>query len=80
MGGLFKAITPSSPKAPQAQAQVQPQSAAAAPAAAVEADKERRKEALQRQRSGRAGTIATSPRGLLTQAEWLPARKSLLGE
>lgn len=74
MGGLFKAKTPSSP-------QVTPSAAAATAAAAAEAaESERRKEALARARTGRAGTITTSDRGLLTTADWLPERKSLLGE
>ncbi|MFO1112554.1 MAG: hypothetical protein U1E35_01300 [Rhodospirillales bacterium] len=30
--------------------------------------------------TGRAGTITTSDRGLLTPVDWLPERKSLLGE
>lgn len=84
MGGMLKAITPSSPKPSQTyvqpQQQAQPQTAAAATAQATAAESERRKEALVRQRSGRTGTIATSSRGLLTAADWLPARKSLLGE
>jgi hypothetical protein len=39
-----------------------------------------REEALARLRRGLVGTIATSPRGLLTQTDDLPFRKSLLGE
>jgi hypothetical protein len=73
MGGLLKAPSPSTP-----------QSAAAAPVAAVvesdQSDRQRRLDALARQRAGRSGTIVTSARGLLTSAEWLPQRKSLLGE
>jgi hypothetical protein len=82
MGGMFKAITPPTPKATQSvvQPQAQAPSQVQATATTVEVEKERRKEALARQHSGRAGTIATSPRGLLLPAEWLPARKSLLGE
>lgn len=72
MGGLIKATTPPSPKLPQPQAVAQVDT--------VAAERDRRKEALARQRSGRAGTITTSSRGLLTAAEWLPERKSLLGE
>jgi hypothetical protein len=84
MGGLFKAITPPTPKA---QSNPQPAAQAATPTAATtEADapaaseSERRKEALTRRQSGRVGTIATSSRGLLTTADWIPTRKSLLGE
>ena len=83
MGGIIKAITPPSPKPSQTQSQPQQQPLPQSPAAtaqAAAAESERRKEALVRQRSGRAGTIATSSRGLLTAADWLPARKSLLGE
>lgn len=85
MGGLFKAITPPTPKASQSNSQSVAQPVAT-PAAAAEADaptaseSERRKEALTRRQSGRVGTIATSSRGLLTTADWIPTRKSLLGE
>ncbi|NQV46537.1 MAG: hypothetical protein HQ504_02020 [Rhodospirillaceae bacterium] len=40
----------------------------------------RRMESLERRRRGRAGTIATSPRGFLKQSDVYPKRKSLLGE
>jgi len=76
MGGLFKAKTPSSPQVTQTAAST----AAAAAADADAAERERRKEALARARTGRAGTITTSDRGLLTPVDWLPERKSLLGE
>lgn len=45
-----------------------------------ELEHRRRLEALARQRRGRAGTIATSPRGLLVLSDWAAQRKSLLGE
>jgi hypothetical protein len=45
-----------------------------------QADRQRRVDALARQRAGRAGTIVTSPRGLLLTSDWVPTRKSLLGE
>ena len=84
MGGMLKAITPSSPKSSQTQSQspppAQPQTAAAAAAVTEAAQTQHRQEALTRVRAGRAGTIATSSRGLLTAAEWMPTRKSLLGE
>ena len=74
MGGLLKAPSPSTPQS----------AAAAAPVAAVvqsgQSDRQRRLDALARQRAGRSGTIVTSARGLLTSAEWMPQRKSLLGE
>lgn len=75
MGGLFKAKTPSSPQVSQPTTST---TTAAVDAAAAE--RERRKEALERARTGRAGTITTSERGLLTPVDWLPERKSLLGE
>lgn len=86
MGGLFKAITPPTPKASQSSSQQTTSAATTTPAATTQAEapeaseSERRKEALTRRQSGRVGTIATSSRGLLTAAEWIPARKSLLGE
>lgn len=43
-------------------------------------EREERIESLVRRRRGREATIATSPRGLLTAADWVPRRKSLLGE
>lgn len=81
MGGMFKAVTPTSPKPaqPASQPAPQPLATAAAPEPAA-TESERRKEALTRRQAGRAGTIATSSRGLLTSADWSPARKSLLGE
>lgn len=86
MGGLFKAITPPTPKASQSTSQQATPVATTSPAATPQAEapepseSERRKEALTQRQSGRVGTIATSSRGLLTAADWIPARKSLLGE
>lgn len=86
MGGLFKAITPSTPKASQSTSTTTTQPVQTTTAATTEAEapepseSERRKEALTRRQSGRIGTIATSSRGLLTTSEWIPTRKSLLGE
>lgn len=69
MGGLFKAPTPSASSAtPTAQVDT------------AEQEREQRVEALRRQRAGREGTITTSDRGLLSSADWVPQRKSLLGE
>ena len=41
---------------------------------------EKRAEVLARKRRGLAGTVTTSPRGLLSLSDWAPKRKSLLGE
>jgi hypothetical protein len=46
----------------------------------AEDERRRRREALERRRRGRAGTIATSARGLLRLNDEAPRRKSLLGE
>jgi len=43
-------------------------------------ERQRRLAAIERRRRGRAGTIATSERGLLALAIDAPRRKSLLGE
>lgn len=45
-----------------------------------EEERQRRLAAIERRRRGRAGTIATSERGLLALADGAPRRKSLLGE
>ena len=45
-----------------------------------QAEREKRAEALARKRRGLAGTVTTSPRGLLSLRDWAPKRKSLLGE
>jgi hypothetical protein len=74
MGGLLKVSSPSAARQ---------QSVAVATTPAVDtaqAERQRRLDALARQRAGRAGTIATSARGLLVTTEWAPQRKSLLGE
>lgn len=68
MGGVFKSPKPA--KLPS-------------PAPVVDTAEEERKlrlETLARMRRGRAGTIATSPRGLLVTSDWTAARKSLLGQ
>jgi len=45
-----------------------------------EVDRKKRLDALARKRRGLAGTVTTSPRGLLALSDWAPKRKSLLGE
>lgn len=45
-----------------------------------EVERQSRLDALARKRRGLAGTITTSPRGLLALSDWAPKRKSLLGE
>lgn len=71
MGGLFK--VPSPPSA-------SPAPPAPTPVNTTETDRQRRLDALARQRAGRMGTITTSARGLLVSSDWAPQRKSLLGE
>jgi hypothetical protein len=73
MGGFLKVPSPSKPSS----APVVPASAAVDP---EQTERQRRLDALARQRAGRAGTIATSSRGVLIPTDWLPQRKSLLGE
>ncbi len=68
MGNLF-----SPPKTPKP-------AAATSSVDLEEEERQRRLDALARARRGRAGTIATSPRGLLVAANWAGERKSLLGE
>lgn len=68
MGSVFKAPKPA--KLP-------------APAPTVDPDEKERQlrlETLARIRRGRAGTIATSPRGLLVVSDLNANRKSLLGQ
>ena len=77
MGGLMSTLKPQAPKAASPAAVSSP---ADDQAAAEKANRQRRLDAMARQRSGRAGTIATSDRGLLVPVEWTPQRKSLLGE
>jgi hypothetical protein len=73
MGGLIDPPSPPSPKPT-------PTPITPIPQDTDQADRQRRLEALARQRAGRAGTIVTSPRGLLVPSDWAPQRKSLLGE
>lgn len=76
MGGLIKAPSTKATTAAAASVDTSAQTAAAAEKAA----QERRIAALEQQRAGRAGTITTSDRGLLDTADWVPQRKTLLGE
>jgi hypothetical protein len=71
MGGFLP--SPSAPSAPST------------PSPAPEPDlkeieRQSRLDALARKRRGLAGTVTTSPRGLLALSDWAPKRKSLLGE
>ena len=76
MAGLFRApkpvVVPPEPIAPP------PQQQANQAAAAAQASETARSE--NRARNGLAGTIATSPRGVLTPLPLALTRKSLLGE
>lgn len=70
MGGIF-----GSPPAPSSAPEpVQPDNSAEEEARAE------RLEDMTRRRRGRGSTIATSPRGLFALNDWVPKRKSLLGE
>lgn len=82
MGGLLRAPKPMVIDAPSAQAQqaTVEQARAQATAAAASAARDARAEALARARRGMAGTIATSPRGVLAPLPTFAARKTLLGE
>lgn len=82
MGGLIRAPKPKAPAVDSTAANVQAQADANAAAAANAdtASREARQKALERARRGLAGTIATSPRGVLDPAPAFAVRKSLLGE
>lgn len=82
MGGLFRAPKPKAvePPAPPAQAETVAQSAARTEAAAETAQADARVQAISRARRGIAGTIVTSPRGVLDPLPPFAARKNLLGE
>ncbi len=71
MGGLFRAPAPP-PAAPAPQPAAQPASA--------DEERARRITGLEARRSGMAGTVATSWRGVLADALPPTHRKSLLGE
>ncbi|MDX9863104.1 MAG: hypothetical protein RBS99_19520 [Rhodospirillales bacterium] len=69
MGGLFGSVPAPPPPPPP-----EPVDDTAA------RQRRERIEALVRRRRGREATVATSSRGLLEAADWVPRRKSLLGE
>ena len=69
MGGLF-----GSPSVPAPAPAVEPDNSA------EEEERQRRLDELDRRRRGRRGMITTSPRGLFDLKDWVPQRKSLLGE
>lgn len=73
MGGFFEL-----PKPPRAASPV-PTAPVTRPNL-MKLERDQRLEALERRRRGRAGTITTSSRGLLTPASWTPQQKTLLGE
>lgn len=72
MGGFFAL-----PKPPRA---ASPITAPVARPNLMKLERDQRLDALERRRRGRAGTITTSSRGLLTLASWTPQQKTLLGE
>jgi hypothetical protein len=74
MGGLFRAPAPP-PAPPAARPAPEP-----APAVSEDEQRARRIAALEARRRGMAGTVATSWRGVLTDALPPTSRKSLLGE
>lgn len=77
MGGFLRPPKPPKSSASAPVPVVQP--AAPVPSSTA-VQQQARLEALARLRRGLVGTIATSPRGLLSQTDALPYRKSLLGE
>lgn len=68
--GILDLPSPSAPSLPAPVPEPNPE--------AVE--RQKRLDALARKRRGLAGTVTTSPRGLLAMSDWAPKRKSLLGE
>lgn len=82
MGGLFRAPKPAvieAPPQPAQQASVAVAEATSAAAAETAAQTERMQSAT-RSRRGLAGTVATSPRGVLDPLPVFVSRKTLLGE
>ena len=71
MGALFSSPKIESPPPPPA---------AGDPDKAAAAERAERLKALARRLRGRAGTVATGPRGILRLAADAPRRRSLLGE
>jgi hypothetical protein len=82
MGGIFRAPKPTviEAPAPQVQAETVAQTAAQTAAAVEDAGRAARAAAVERARRGIAGTIATSPRGVLDPLPFAAQRKTLLGE
>ncbi len=83
MGSLFRPPPPVSVPLPVAAAPPPspPSVPAAEPAVSAEdVERRRRLDALARRQRGLAGTMATSPRGLLLLSDNTLQRKSLLGE
>lgn len=78
MGGLLKAPKPQ--PAPAAAAPDPAPAAEATATAAETATREAQARATERARRSLAGTIVTSPRGVLDPAPAFAARKTLLGE
>lgn len=74
MGGFLSVFAPPSAPAPV------PLPPAPPVESDVEIERKRRIEMLARRRRGRAETVATSLKGLLSPAADAPQRKSLLGE
>ena len=72
--GIFDTPSPSAPSLPSPvpEPKLEPKP--------EEVERQKRLDALARKRRGLAGTVTTSPRGLLALSDWAPKRKSLLGE
>jgi hypothetical protein len=68
--GIFDLPSPSAPSPPPPATEPDVEEVA----------RQKRLDALARKRRGLAGTVTTSPRGLLALSDWAPKRKSLLGE
>lgn len=84
MGGFTSFFSPPSPPPPPPPPIIYPVATPApvTDSATTTEDNERkaRLAAVARNKAGLAGTIATSPRGVLVPASGQPSRKSLLGE
>jgi hypothetical protein len=80
MGSMFRPPSPASAP-PPLPAAPPPGLPAVQPAADIDGiERRKRLEALARRQRGLAGTVATSPRGLLLLSDTTLQRKSLLGE
>jgi hypothetical protein len=80
MGSMFRPPSPASAP-PPLPAAPPPGLPAVQPAADIDGiERRKRLEALARRQRGLAGTVATSPRGLLLLRDTALQRKSLLGE